>query len=109
MTTIALVIAAQTSSNPLGSIILFLPLIVLFYFMLIRPQKARQRQQMELMKVLGVGDEIETIAGIFGTVSRADDDFIWLEIAPGTTVKMSRSAVRRKVYADTDDETPTET
>ena len=101
-------VAAQ-SGNPLGSIVLFLPLIVLFYFMLIRPQKTRQRQQTELMKALGVGDEVETIAGIFGTVSRADDDFIWLEIAPGTTVKMTRGAVRRKVYAETDDETPSET
>ncbi|MCA1831525.1 MAG: preprotein translocase subunit YajC [Actinomycetota bacterium] len=108
MTTSALVIAAK-SQNPLGSIILFLPLIVLFYVMLIRPQKARQRQQVELMKALGVGDEVETIAGIFGTVTRADDDFIWLDISPGTTVKMSRTAVRRKVYADTDDETPSET
>jgi preprotein translocase subunit YajC len=109
MTTIALVIAAETKGNPLGSLVLFLPLIVLFYFMLIRPQKTRQRQQAELMQSLGVGDEIETIGGIFGTVQRADDDFLWLEIAPGTTVKVSRAGVRRKIWAETDDETPSET
>lgn len=110
MTTDWLVIAATSNKgNPLGSLVLFLPLIVLFYFMLIRPQRTRQRNQVELMKAIGVGDEVETIGGIFGTVARADDDFLWLEIAPGTTIKCSRAAVRRKVYSDTDDETPSET
>lgn len=102
MTTLAILLAQTTDSkgSPLGGLVLFLPLIVLFYFMMIRPQKARARQQMELMQSLAVGDEIETVGGIFGTVRRADDDFIWLEAAPGVELKVSRGAVRRKVYVE---------
>jgi preprotein translocase subunit YajC len=105
MTDILSLAANSTQSSPLGSLILFLPLIELFYFLLIRPQKARQRQAQELMKAIQVGDEIETIGGIFGTVRRGDDENLWVEIAPGTTVKMARGAVRRKVYAEEDEPT----
>lgn len=107
MTTLALLLAQSdgAKSNPLGGLVIFLPLILLFYFMMIRPQKTRARQQMELMRSLAVGDEVETIGGIIGTVRRADDEFIWLEIAPGTEVKVSRGAVRRKLVEETADET----
>jgi preprotein translocase subunit YajC len=100
-------VAAQTtSSGSLSTLILFIPLIVLFYFLLIRPQRTRMRQQQELMRAVAVGDEVETIGGIYGKVVRGDDDVLWLEIAPGTTVKVSRAAVRRRIYAEEEDSTP---
>jgi len=101
-------IAAQTTSSGSGlsTLILFLPLIVLFYFLLIRPQRSRMRQQQELMRAVNVGDEVETIGGIFGKVVRGDDDTLMIEIAPGTTVKISRGAVRRRIYAEEEDSTP---
>lgn len=63
---------------------------------------------MELMRTLEVGDEVETVAGIFGTIRRLDEDTIWLEVAPGTTLRFSRGAVRRKVIQEeeSDDRTP---
>jgi preprotein translocase subunit YajC len=106
-----LVVQAQTTGKGSGgsaaSLVLLAGMGVLFYFLLIRPQKARMRQQQELMKAVQVGDEVETIGGIYGTVTRGDDDVLWLEVAPGTTVKVSRAAVRRKVYADEPEETET--
>ncbi len=108
MTMLAIVLAQaggeKSGSSPLGILITFLPLAFLFYFMLIRPQKQRSRQQQELMRAIDVGDEVETIGGIYGTIRRAEEDVLWIEIAPGTEIKVSRGAVRRKVYEE-DEET----
>src|SRR5258706_15413069 len=100
MTNLVIVAANTTQGSPLNSLVLFLPLILLFYFLLIRPQKTRARQQQEMLKAIEVGDEIETAGGIFGKVVRGDDDVLWIEIAPGTTVKLSRTAIRRKVFVE---------
>lgn len=97
------------SGGGAASLILLAGMGLLFYFLLIRPQKNRMRQQQELMKAIQVGDEIETIGGIFGTVTRGDDEALWVEIAPGTTVKVSRAAVRRKIYAEEAENTAEDT
>jgi preprotein translocase subunit YajC len=71
------------------------------------------RQHQELMGALGVGDEVETIGGIFGTIRGLTDTEFLLEISPGTTVRISRAAVRRKVYDEEvepeEQETPEQT
>lgn len=100
---------AQTDGGGGGgggaSLLVFLPLILLFYFFMIRPQRQRVRQHQETVRAVQIGDEIETIAGVFGTVQRMTDEFLWVEIAPGTTIKMTRVALRRRVTEDrpTDD------
>jgi preprotein translocase subunit YajC len=101
-------IAANTNSSgsAISTFIVFALLIVVFYFLLIRPQRSRMRQQQELMRAVNIGDEVETVGGIYGKVVRAEDDILMLEIAPGTTVKVSRGAVRRRIYAEEEDSTP---
>jgi preprotein translocase subunit YajC len=112
MATLALLIAQTQTTTGKGSgggaasLVLLAGMGLLFYFLLIRPQKARMKQQQELMKAVQVGDEVETIGGIYGAVTRGDDDVLWLEIAPGTTIKVSRAAVRRKVYQEEPEEQP---
>lgn len=83
-----------------GSLLIFLPLILVFYFFMIRPQRNRMRQHAALIRSLEIGDEVETTGGIFGTIRRLDEDSLWLEIAAGTTVRISRGAVRRKVVEE---------
>lgn len=85
-----------------ASLVLFVPLILLFYFMLIRPQRARMRAQQQLLQTLEVGDEVETVAGMFGQIKRMDDETVWLEVAAGTVIRMSRSAVRRKIVEESE-------
>jgi preprotein translocase subunit YajC len=109
MTILALLVAQSTTAKPTGSsgtasLVLLVGMGALFYFLLIRPQKTRVRQQQELMRAVEAGDEIETVGGIFGIITRAEEDQLWLEIAPGTTVKISRAAIRRKVYAEEPEE-----
>ena len=104
-----IILAAQSTNNGLGGLVIIVPLILVFYFLMIRPQRTRVRQHQELLGNLDVGDEVETIGGIFGTIRSKSDDEFQLDIAPGTTIRVSRGAVRRKVYQEEEEEEQQET
>jgi preprotein translocase subunit YajC len=91
-------------SEGLPSLIFLAFLIAIFYFMLIRPQKRRVEAHRQLITSIGLGDEVVTIGGVFGTVRRLGDDDIELEIAPGTVVRFVKSAIARRVTEDVEDE-----
>jgi preprotein translocase subunit YajC len=100
------ILAQQNNSG--GSLIgLALPilLIVGFYFLLIRPQRNRQRQQQALVASLEVGDEVLTNGGIFGSIVDIDDDegIVTVEIAPGTRVRMLRQGISQRFVEDEDE------
>lgn len=97
-----------TSSG--GSLLsLLFPLVLLggvFYFLLLRPNRTRQRQQQSLLESLKVGDEVMTAGGIFGTLKEIDevDDTVTVEIAPGTEVRMLRRAIAQRVVDEPEEE-----
>jgi preprotein translocase subunit YajC len=66
---------------------------LLLWLIVVRPQRRRQSQQQQMLSDLRVGDEILTAGGIYGTVSRIDDDQVTVEIAPHTEVKVARRAI----------------
>lgn len=106
MNVLSLFAAAQsTQPAPGSSITSIMPLVliaVVFYLLLIRPQRKRVRQQQALVESIAAGDRVVTIGGVHATVQSVDGETIRLEIAPGTVVTMSRGAVARKlVDADT--------
>jgi preprotein translocase subunit YajC len=68
------------------------------YFLMIRPQRRRMREQAELQRAMGEGDEVMTSSGIYGFISAIDGDVIWLEIAEGVEVRVARAAVTRIVH-----------
>ncbi|MFN2388744.1 MAG: preprotein translocase subunit YajC, partial [Actinomycetota bacterium] len=70
------------------------------YVMLIRPQKKRMQQHQQLVASVGLGDEVVTIGGLYGTVAALRDDEIELEVSPGTKVRLVKSAIARKVTHD---------
>jgi len=79
--------------NPLVS---FLPLIILFgifYFMLIRPQMKRAKEQRAMLSALAKGDEVLTNGGLLGRIEDIADQFVTLEIAPNTVVKLQKQAI----------------
>ena len=67
---------------------------------MIRPQRAKMRAHQDLLGNLEVGDEVETVGGIIGTIRGMTNDEFSLEAAPGTTLRVSRGAVRRKIYQE---------
>ena len=72
-------------------------LVVAFYFLLIRPQKMRQKQQAAMVAALAPGAQVMTTAGMIGTVAVVADDEISLEISPGVFVRMVPAAVARVI------------
>ncbi|HOE16196.1 MAG TPA: preprotein translocase subunit YajC [Syntrophorhabdaceae bacterium] len=74
----------------------FLPLILLFvvfYFLLIRPQQKRAKQQKTFIENLKKGDKIITSSGLYGTITGITDDAITIEIAEKVRVKVAKNAV----------------
>ena len=88
---------AQTEGLTGGSILSFLPMIalfVIFYFLLIRPQQKRQKQHKIMLSSMEKGDEVVTMGGLLGKIVDLNDNFMTLEIAKGTHVKVQRTLVQ---------------
>lgn len=78
--------------------ILFIVLIfAVFYFLLIRPQRKRQRETQQMQQNLQPGVEIVTTAGMHARVVAFEGDDVLLEVAPGVTCKYLRQAIMRVV------------
>ena len=86
--------------SPAGNLIFLGLLFVVFWLFLIRPQKKRMDAQRALISSLEEGDEVVTAGGIVGTIDSLEDDTMLLEVAPGTTIRVLRSAVGRKITED---------
>jgi preprotein translocase subunit YajC len=85
------------SSNPLG---LFVPMILIgaaMYFLMIRPQRRKMRNQQSLQSSIEVGDEVMTTSGVYGFVTLIEDDIAWLEIDDNVQIRIARQALQRKV------------
>jgi preprotein translocase subunit YajC len=94
--------STTAKANP-SSFLFLIGIFVVFYFLMIRPQKKRRADQMALLNQLDVGDEIETAAGMFGRITRVEPTTLTVQLAPGFEVRMSRGAVRRKIVPETID------
>jgi preprotein translocase subunit YajC len=84
----------------LSGYIFIIALLALMYFLLIRPQGRRKRQQQELLDTIAVGKEIVTAGGLYGTVTAVDGDEVRLEVADGVEVRIARRAVAGVVSED---------
>jgi preprotein translocase subunit YajC len=76
--------------------IVFVGCAVVCAWMAIRSQR-ELRRRMDLQAALQPGDEVMTTSGIYGTVHQLDAAHVWLEVAPGTVVKVALRAVASKV------------
>ena len=77
-----------------------LPLVAIFaamYFLLLRPQRKRQKETRNLQSSLQEGDEIIMSSGLYGWISSVEDNYFWVEIAKDTEVRVSKSAVVNRV------------
>ncbi len=94
---------AQQVPAAMGMIGSFLPLIiivVLFYFLLIRPQRKRDKETKAMLSAMKVGDKVVTIGGICGKIVKIKDNFVFIETgnigtdAAKSTIKMERDAIK---------------
>lgn len=89
--------AQAAGTGPQGGLIAFLPMIalfVIFYFLLIRPQQKRQKEHKAMLEAISKGDEVVTMGGLLGKVVDLNENFMTLEIAKGTQVKVQRNLVQ---------------
>jgi len=86
---------AQGSALPTLIIFALIPLAM--YFLMIRPQRRRMREQAALQASIDVGDEVMTTSGMYGFVTGFDGDIAWLEIDENVQIRVSRQALQRKV------------
>ena len=77
----------------MGYLIVIVALFVLLWLLVLRPQRARQAEQLRMQDTLHVGDEIITAGGIRGQVRQLDEEVLKVEIAPDVVVRLDRRAV----------------
>ncbi len=81
----------------LGNIIFLAVLFLVFYMLLVRPNKKRAEAHRQLVESVEVGDQIVTGGGMYGTIRAVGDEDIELEIAPGTNVRVMKGYVLRRI------------
>ena len=85
--------AAPAAPNQLMQLAPLFILLILFYFMLIRPQMKRAKDHRNLLSALSKGDEVMTTGGIAGKVRDVGETFVLLEVAKDMQVRMQKSAI----------------
>jgi preprotein translocase subunit YajC len=92
---------AQTAAGAadpglMGSLTTFAPIIIMFvvmYFIMIRPQQKRQKEMKTMMDALSKGDEVITVGGVLGRVSKVAEAYVTIEVAAGTEIVVQKNAV----------------
>lgn len=67
--------------------------VLIFYFLLWRPQSKRRKEHAALMGGLSKGDEVVTSGGIVGQINKVEDDFVKVQVAPNMELRVQKSAV----------------
>lgn len=91
---------AQASASGIGQ---FLPIILLFvgmWFLIIAPQRKRQKAHEKMLSELKTGEEIITTGGIYATITNVKDDRLVVRIADNTKVELGKSFVASKVNSE---------
>jgi preprotein translocase subunit YajC len=90
---------AQAAAAPGGAgagvsqIVILVVFVAIFYFMLIRPQQKRMKEQQAMLSKLQSGDEVVTSGGILGRITDVGESFITLEIADGVRIRVQRAQI----------------
>ena len=92
-------VATAQEPGGLASFIPLLSLLAMFailYFLMIRPQRKRQRERLQLLSALKIGDRVVTIGGLHGTIVELQDELVVLKVNDVTKLTFSRSAVENR-------------
>ena len=88
---------AQAAGGGDPGFIGLLPIVLMFvllYFLMIRPQMKRAKEQKAMLEALQKGDEVVTAGGVVGKISKLGEHYVTLEIAPNTEIQVQRAAVQ---------------
>lgn len=85
-------------------VIVMVLMLVVMYVLMIRPQRQKQAQQQSMIEAAGVGDDVLTTGGIYGTITQSDGDDIVVRLAEGLEVHMTRRAIAAVLPPEDEDE-----
>lgn len=85
--------APQVQQSPFISLMPIALIFIVFYFLLIRPQKKKQQEHVKMLEGLKKNDEVVTSGGIYGTIVNIQDDVITVRVDDNTRIKVQKSAV----------------
>ena len=88
---------AETAASPQGGIMEFLPLIALiavFYFLVLRPQAKRAKEHKEMVTALQRGDEVVTMGGEVGSITKVFEEYVGVELAENVEITVQKSAIQ---------------
>jgi len=88
--------AQAAATPPGGDLMAFLPMVaivIVFYFLLIRPQQKRAKEQKALLESLDKGNEIVTAGGVVGRITKISDQYVTIEVAPNVEMTVQRVAI----------------
>lgn len=97
--------SSGSDSGPLGAVMQFLPLVLIFaifWFLVIRPQQKKAKTHREMLGALKKGDEVYTDSGIRGTIQRIGEETISLEVAPKVVIRLQRGRIADVVKGSKD-------
>lgn len=97
MTVTGFLTTAQQGAGFWITVLPFLLMFVIFYFLLIRPQQKRQKARNEMLNALKKGDKVVTIGGLHGTIVELTDDIVVLRVNDVTKLTFDRSAVNNVI------------
>lgn len=99
---IPVVFAQEATGGGFGSLIFLVLMVAVFWFLIIRPQRTRARNQQEMAASLRLGDEVTTIGGIKGRIVSLDEDDVVIEVEQGR-LRIGRRAISNRVGPEPDD------
>ena len=85
---------APAQGGGMESMLLIVVMFGVLYFLMIRPQMKRAKEQKAMIEALQKGDEVVTAGGILGKISKINENYVTLEIKQGVDIQMQRSAVQ---------------
>jgi len=95
-----ILLQASPDGGPMSMISTFIPfvlIIVVFYFLILRPQQKRQKERQKLLASVKVGDEVITAGGIFGKVDHIEDKVLYIKIADNVKIRVTMDSVSQIV------------
>ena len=85
-------------------VIIMALMLGVMYVLMIRPQRQRQAQQQSMIDNAGIGDDILTSGGIYGTITQVEGDDVVVELAPNLTVHMTRRGIAAVLPPEEDED-----
>lgn len=87
-------VAAAQGPTLMDELMFIAPLILVFYFLILRPQQKRAKEHKAMVEAIQKGDEVVTVGGVLGKVTKVGEENIAVEIADNVVVQVQKAAVQ---------------